>query len=117
MEKKFGFISCVFPALGHNQYDKRDAFPFCIVRLPFVFSNMPSKIFYSSISAEILRVDKTSSSAADFVFRSKIILDRMSIQGSDKARVVRSLAKMFNNNTHDLLHIAGQSNIFVELIL
>ena len=29
----------------YNQYDKRDAFPFSIVLLPFVCSNMPSKIF------------------------------------------------------------------------
>ena len=101
----------------YNQYDKRDAFPFSIVRLPFVCSIMPSKIFYSSISAEILRIGRTSSSAADFVSRSRVILDRMSKQGSDKARVLKSLVKMFNNHTNDLLHIAGQPNTFVELIL
>jgi len=28
-----------------------------------------------------------------------------------------SLVKMFNNHTNDLLHIAGQSNAFVGLIL
>ena len=78
---------------------------------------MPSKIFYSSISAEILRIGRTSSSAADFVSRSRVILDRMSKQGSDKARVLKSLVKMFNNHTNDLLHIAGQSNAFVGLIL
>ena len=44
----------------YNQYDKRDAFPFSIVQLPFVCSNMPSKIFYSSIFAEILRISITS---------------------------------------------------------
>ena len=98
-----------------KQYNKRDAFPFSIIRLPFVCSNMPSKIFYSSISAEILRIVRTSSSAADFV--SRVILDRMSKQGSDKARVLKSLVKMFNNHTNDLLHIAGQSNAFVGLIL
>ena len=60
---------------------------------------MPSKIFYSFISAEILRIGRTSSSAADFVPRSRIILDRMSKQGSDKARILKSLVKMFNNHT------------------
>ena len=40
----------------NNQYNKRDAFSFPVVRLPFLYSNMPSKIFYSSISAEILRL-------------------------------------------------------------
>jgi hypothetical protein len=41
----------------------------------------------------------------------------MSKQGTDKARVLKSLVKMFNNHTNDLLHIAGQSNAFVGLIL
>lgn len=100
-----------------NQYDKRDAFPFSIVRLPFVCSNMPSKIFYSSISAEILRISRTSSAATDFISRSRLLLDRMAKQGSNIARVHKALVKMFNNHTNDLLHIAGQSSAFVELLL
>ena len=100
-----------------NQYDKRDAFPFSIVRLPFVCSNMPSKIFYSSISAEILRIGRTSSAATDFISRSRLVLDRMAKQGSDITRVRKALVKMFNNHTNDLLHIAGQSKFFVELLL
>ena len=84
--------------------------------MPFHFL-LPSKIFNSSISAEILRISRISSSAVDFVSRSKVILDRMSEQGSDKARVVKSLVKKFNSHTNDLLHIAGQSNTFVALIL
>ena len=35
-------------------FDKRDAFPFSIVCLPFACSNIPTNMFYSSISAEIL---------------------------------------------------------------
>ena len=41
----------------------------------------------------------------------------MSKQGSDKERALKSLAKIFNNHINDLIHIAGQSNTFVELIL
>ena len=39
----------------------------------------------------------------------------MSRQGSDKTRVDKSLVKMFNNNTNDLLHTARQSNTFVKI--
>ena len=41
-------------------YDKRDNFPFSIVRMPYKSSNIPSKIFYSSIGAEILRIGRAS---------------------------------------------------------
>ena len=78
---------------------------------------MPNKIFYSSISAEILRIGRTSSAATDFISRSRLVLDRMAKQGSDITRVRKALVKMFNNHTNDLLHIAGQSKFFVELLL
>ena len=35
-------------------YDKREAFPFPVLRMPHRQSNMPSKMFYSTISAEVL---------------------------------------------------------------
>ena len=37
-------------------YDKREDFGFRITRLPFKDSNNPSKMFYSSISVECLRM-------------------------------------------------------------
>ena len=42
--------------------DKRDSFPFAIVRLPFLSSNIPTTMFYSSIGADILRIGRVSSS-------------------------------------------------------
>ena len=41
-------------------YDKRDSFPFSIVRMPHKSSNVPSKIVYSSIGAECLRIARAS---------------------------------------------------------
>ena len=38
-----------------NLYDKREAFSFSVVRMPHRQSNMPSKMFYSTISAEVIR--------------------------------------------------------------
>ena len=37
-------------------YDKRDAFPFDIVRLPNISNNMPSPIFYATLGGELLRI-------------------------------------------------------------
>ena len=36
-------------------FDKRDGFPFSIVCMPFRTSNIPNKIFYSAIGAEVLK--------------------------------------------------------------
>lgn len=38
---------------------KRDPFPFSIVRTPYLFCNMPSKIFYAALRAEIPRISRT----------------------------------------------------------
>ena len=85
--------------------------------LPFACSNMPSKIFYSSISAEILRIGRTSSSSSDFINRSGLLLDRMMKQGSIKSRVSKALTNMYNRHSTDLFHISNNIKGFVQLIL
>ena len=45
----------------HKIFDKRDNFGFHINRLPFKSSNIPSKMFYATINAEILRICRASS--------------------------------------------------------
>ena len=37
----------------YKLFDKRDAFSFDIVRMPFICSNIPSNTFYSAIFSEI----------------------------------------------------------------
>ena len=37
-------------------YIKRDAFPFFIVRMPYIDSNIPKSIFYSALVGELLRI-------------------------------------------------------------
>ena len=41
-------------------YDKRVAFPFSIVRMPYRSSNIPVNMLYSSIGAEILRIARAT---------------------------------------------------------
>ena len=92
-------IKIVDQVFVFNQYDKRDDFPFSIVRLPFACSNMPSKIFYSSVSAEILRIGRTSSSSLELVNRSRLLLDRMMKQGSIKSKVSKALTSMYKRHS------------------
>ena len=46
-------------------YDKRDDFGFHISRLPYKDSNIPNRMFYSSISAETLRICRATSNIQD----------------------------------------------------
>ena len=47
-------------------YNKRDAFPFTIVRMPHASSTIPSSVFYSSIGAKVLRISRASSEGISF---------------------------------------------------
>ena len=55
-------------------YDKRKAFPFSVVIMPHRQSNMPSKMSYSTISAEVLRICRATSNFSDFVDSVKKLL-------------------------------------------
>lgn len=59
---------------------KRDAFPFCIARMPYQDSNVPIRIFYAAVGSESLRLARKTSSQERF---QKLIntLTRMQRQG------------------------------------
>ena len=58
-------------------YDKRDAFHFSVVRMPYKCSNMPYKMFYSTISAEVLRICRATSNYSFFIDSAKKLISRM----------------------------------------
>ena len=97
-------------------FDKRDAFPFSIVRMPYCSSNMPSNIFYSCIAAEILRIGRPTSHLADFLNSSKCLLKRMFKQGAKVDRVAKVLLKIYGR--HEVLHkFAHNARVFANMIM
>ena len=76
-------------------FDKRDDFPFDIVRMPYKSSNIPSKIFYSSLGAEILRIGRATMSTTAFVSSSRALIHRMMNQGAAREDVTRLLKKIY----------------------
>ena len=82
-------------------YDKRDSFPFSIVRMPFKSSNIPSKTFYATIGAEILRIGRACTSTEAFVKSARSILQRMLNQGAKIKDLDRLLKKTYGR--HDIL--------------
>jgi len=98
-------------------YDKRDGFPFSIVRMPYRSSNMPSMIFYSAIGAEILRIAKATSNVETFLVSVCSLVKRMVKQGADIAKIKKVLRKTYGRHNKYLGHIAINAREFVYTIL
>ena len=76
-------------------YDKRNSYDFHIVRFPHKCSNIPTKMFYSTILAEILRIAKATSSYQNFIQSAKMIIARMKKQGDVQWGTRKTLNKLF----------------------
>ena len=50
----------------YKLFDKRDDFPFSILRMPDLSGNIPSFIFYGSIMSEFLRIARSTRLVENF---------------------------------------------------
>ena len=80
----------------YKLFDKRDTFPFFIVRMPHHSSNIPSIIFYSSIFSEFLRIARCTLKLHDFVPRAHELYKRMRAQGGDMKLILKQIKKAFH---------------------
>ena len=69
------------------------------MRFPYKSSTIPSKMFFPTNSAKILRTCRATSSVAQFIKTSKVFLHRISRQGADPLGVKKVLVKMINHHT------------------
>ncbi len=97
-------------------YDKRDNFPFSIVRLLFTSSNIPSRMFYNCVGAEILRIGRISSSTPNFVSAAKSLIDRAKKQGGKISGLERVLKRIYGSH-QELRAFQSNSKKFVECIV
>ena len=79
-------------------YDKRDNFGFNITRLPYKDSNIPCKMFYSSIAAECLRICRSTSSVEQTVTTINVLFSRMYNQGAERSKIKNSVSKALNKH-------------------
>ena len=98
-------------------YDKRDDFNFDIVRMPFLSNNMPSRIFYSSYSSELLRIARCTTERDDFLVSCDSLVDRMWSQGAklNKARV--SIRRVFSKHKSAFVPFFETPKSFSDTIL
>ena len=82
----------------YKLYDKRDNFPFEIVRMPDLSGNIPSHVFYGSIMSEILRIARATLRYNDFLPRVKKLFDRMLNQGANKINLMKQVTKVTNKH-------------------
>ena len=87
-------------------FDKRDTFPFSIVRMPFKDSNIPSSIFYSAIGAEVLRIARVTTNKNKFTNVVLPLITRMRKQGAKILRIKNTLKKFFNKHQQEFSCVA-----------
>ena len=80
-------INIVDGKFVYKLFDKRDAFPFSIVRMPQLESNIPSNIFYGSIMSEFLRIARCTLKFEDFIPRASELYQRMLNQGGKECSI------------------------------
>ena len=79
-------------------FDKRDAFNFSVVRMPYKCSNIPKKMFFSTIGAEILRICRATSHYNFFLVSARSLITRMRSQGADTQGIHKFINKMIGRH-------------------
>jgi len=97
-------------------YDKRDTFPFAIVRMPHLDSNIPSKIFYSAFGGEILRFARNTSDPNLFKDNTKCLIHRMLKQGGKNNILTNILKKLFGRHFDTFSKYSNNYLDFVNMI-
>ena len=100
----------------YKQYDKRDSFPFDIVRMPHKNSNIPSNIFYSSILSEFLRLARTTLKFQDFFPRVTGLAERMINQGGNCHKILRQFKKAMCRHPDPFSSFSMSMNDVLEMI-
>ena len=97
-------------------FDKRDSFPFSIVKMPDQSSNVRSSIVYSTIGAESLRIARASNNPESFSTAIKPLIARMSRQGVSIGKINSSILKFFNKHHSDFNNVCQSKQELLNLI-
>ena len=83
----------------YKLFDKRDAFPFHIVRMPDLSGNLPRHVFYGSILSETLRIARASLLYDDFIIKARELFDRMVTQGASQGKLMMVIRKVYGKHS------------------
>ena len=101
----------------YKLFDKRDEFPFSVVRMPYKDSNIPSYIFYGTIMSEIVRIARSTLLLDNFIPRLGALFKRMLTQGADSWKMLRQCKKAIENHSDAFENFASTLEIIIEKLL
>lgn len=76
----------------------KEIFSFSVVRMPYKCSNMPYKMFYATISAEVLRICRATSDYRFFLESVTKLITRMQKQGAKTLEIKKIMIKMMSRH-------------------
>ena len=82
----------------YKLFDKRNDFPFFIVRMPDYSGNIPSHVFYGSVMSEFLRIARCTMLYGDFLPVASKLFKRMSNQGGSEALILKQIKKAMDRH-------------------
>ena len=101
----------------YKLFDKRDAFPFSIVRMPYVSSNIPESIFYSAMVGEFLRIARSTLFFEDFLPKTRDLIHRLNNQGAKQHTSMRHLRKIIQRHPEDFSHFRIETEDMLSRIM
>jgi RecG-like helicase len=110
-------ISIINNKFDHKLYDKRDTYNFSIVRFPYKHSNIPSKMFFSSIGAETLRICRATSDYNNFLKSSSPFKHRMKNQGANATSINLILSRFMTRHWSEFKKYEKQKEQIIKDIL
>ena len=81
------------------------------MRLPHRYSNIPTKLFYSTIPVEILKICRATSSYNEFFSSVYRLISHMKKQGS-KINVINARSKMTFRRIEDFLKFSARQRFY-----
>ena len=92
-------ISIIDGIFVYKLYDKRDNFPFFIVRMPDLSGNIPSHVFCGSVMSEFLRIARSTLYYSDFLPSAISLFKRMKNQGGSETKVLLQIKKCLTRHS------------------
>ena len=101
----------------YKLFDKRDDFPFFIVRMPDLRGNIPSHVFYGSVMSEFLRIARSTLLYKDFVPSAISLFKRMRNQGGSEAALLNQVKKALTRHSEAFNFRKSASQIIADITI
>ena len=110
-------ISVIDNIFVYKLFDKRDGFPFNIVRMPDLSGNIPSHVFYGTIMSEFLRIARCTLLLPDFISKANVLYKRMLNQGGTQNMVMKQIRKAIIRHPDTFIKYNTPSRQIIDKII